>query len=90
VYQKFHDKGFEIFAVSLDREKEAWLKAIEKDNLTWTHVSELKGWNSEVSQAFSVSSIPSNLLIDPEGKIIARNVFGSELYEIIYKIFDND
>ena len=87
VYQKFHDKGFDIFAVSLDRDKEAWLKAIEKDKLTWTHVSELKGWNGEVSQAFCVSSIPSNLLIDPEGKIIARNVFGSELNNIIYQIF---
>jgi peroxiredoxin len=86
VYKEFHDKGFEIFAVSLDREKEAWLGAIEKDNLTWIHVSELKGWNGEVSQKFSVSSIPSNLLIDTEGKIIARNVFGSELHRIVDEI----
>jgi len=91
VYQKFHDQGFEIFSVSLDNNKEAWLNAIEKDNLTWTyHVSELKRWSGEVSQAFGVNAIPTNLLIDPEGKIVARNVFGSELHDLIYKVFDND
>ena len=86
VYQKFHDKGFEIFAISLDSNKEAWLNAIEKDNLTWTHVSELKGWAGEVSQGFCINAIPSNLLIDTEGKIIARNVFGEELRDKIVEI----
>ena len=88
VYQKFHPQGFEIFAVSLDDDREKWLNAIEKDNLTWTHVSELQRWNGAVSNEFCVSSIPSNLLIDPEGKIMARNIFGEELYEKINEIFN--
>jgi len=83
IYQEFHEQGFDIFAVSLDNSREAWIDAIHKDNLTWTHVSELKGWNGEVSNEFCVNSIPSNLLIDPEGKIIARNVFGEELRRIL-------
>ena len=83
IYQDFHEQGFDIFAISLDNSREAWIDAIHKDNLTWTHVSELKGWNGEVSNAFCVNSIPSNLLIDPEGKIIARNVFGEELRNIL-------
>ena len=82
-YQKFHDKGFDIFAVSLDKEKDAWLQAIEKDNLTWTHVSELQGWKGVVSNEFCVTAIPSNLLINPEGKIIARNIFGNELQRVV-------
>lgn len=87
IYRKFHDNGFEIFAVSLDREKEAWLKAIEKDNLTWTHVSELQGWKGAVSNEFYITSIPSNLLIDPDGKIIARNLFGAELERVVGGLF---
>ena len=83
VYQQFHDKGFDIFAVSLDENKEAWMNAINKDNLTWTHVSELKRWHGEVSSEFCINSIPSNLIINPEGKIIARNVFGKELQRMI-------
>jgi peroxiredoxin len=82
-YQKFHDKGFDIFAVSFDNDKEKWINAIHKDNLTWTHVSDLTGKGGNVAQEFCVSTIPSNLIIDPEGKIIARNVFGKELQRIL-------
>jgi len=86
VYHQFNDKGFDIFSVSLDENREAWVNAIHKDNLTWTHVSELKKWHGEVSSEFCINSIPSNLIIDPEGIIIARNVFGKELHHIIDKL----
>jgi peroxiredoxin len=78
-YERFHDKGFDVIGVSLDREKEAWLKAIGDDGLTWTHVSDLKGWNNEVSNMYGVNSIPHNLLLDKEGIIMAKNLRGEDL-----------
>ncbi|GIV29787.1 MAG: thiol:disulfide interchange protein [Bacteroidia bacterium] len=86
-YNKYKDKGFTILGVSLDQNKNAWLKAIEKDNLTWTHVSDLKGWNNEVAQAFGISSIPQNILIDKNGIIIAKNLRGTALEEKLKEIF---
>jgi len=80
-YQKYKSKGFDVFAVSLDRTKEAWLKAIKDDKLTWTHVSDLKYWNSEAAKLYGVRAIPSNVLIDPDGIIIARNLKGEELHK---------
>ncbi|MBI4945686.1 MAG: TlpA family protein disulfide reductase [Bacteroidetes bacterium] len=85
-YNKFKDlkfknaKGFEIYSVSLDLQKEAWLRAIEKDNLYWkNHVSDLKYWNSEAAKIYGISSIPTNLLIDAKGIILAKNLRGSAL-----------
>jgi peroxiredoxin len=78
-YNKFHDKNFTIISVSLDQAKPAWLNAIQMDGLTWSHVSDLKGWNNEVAALFQVRSIPQNLLIDPQGKIIAKNLRGAVL-----------
>ena len=75
-YNKFHDKNFTILSVSLDQAKPAWLDAIKMDGLTWNHVSDLKGWNNEVAALFQIRSIPQNLLIDPDGKIIAKNLRG--------------
>ncbi len=75
-YNKFHDKNFTILSVSLDQAKPAWLNAIQMDGLTWNHVSDLKGWNNEVAGIFQIRSIPQNLLIDPNGKIIAKNLRG--------------
>ncbi|MEJ5961158.1 peroxiredoxin family protein [Pedobacter immunditicola] len=80
-YQKYKAKGFDVFAVSLDRTKEAWVKAIKDDQLTWTHVSDLKYWNSEAAKLYGVRAIPSNVLIDPNGIIIARNLRGEDLQE---------
>ena len=80
-YQKYKSKGFDVFAVSLDRTKEAWLKAIKDDKLTWTQVSDLKYWNSEAAKLYGVRAIPSNVLIDPNGMIIARNLKGEELHQ---------
>jgi thiol-disulfide isomerase/thioredoxin len=80
VYQKYHDKGFEIYSVSLDKDRESWLKAIAKDNLLWPdHVSDLKYWKSEGAAAYGVTSIPYTVLIDKKGKIVAKKLRGEEL-----------
>jgi len=79
LYAKYKDKGFDIVGVSLDREREAWVKAIADDQLVWHQVSELKFWQSEIAQKYGVSSIPSTFLLDKEGKIIAKNLRGEEL-----------
>jgi peroxiredoxin len=78
-FNKFQSKNFTVLGVSLDQAKPAWLNAIQMDGLTWTHVSDLKGWGNEVAALFHVSSIPQNLLIDPQGKIIAKNLRGEDL-----------
>ncbi len=78
-YNKFKDKNFTVLGVSLDQQKEAWVKAIEKDNLTWTHVSDLQFWNNAVAQQYRVQGIPQNFLIDPNGKIVAKNLREEEL-----------
>ena len=79
VYKEFHEKGFDVFGVSLDQKKEDWLQAIEDDNLTWTHVSDLKYWENEAAQMYAVSAIPANFLLDVDGKIIAKNLRGDDL-----------
>jgi len=79
VYNQFKDKGFDILGVSLDREKGAWEKAIADDKLTWHHVSDLKYWQSEAAVKYGIQSIPSTLLLDKDGKIIAKNLRGEEL-----------
>lgn len=78
-YNKFKDKNFTILSVSLDQEKEAWVKAIEKDGLKWNHVSDLQQWNNAVAQLYHIQSIPQNFLIDPSGKIIAKDLRGVDL-----------
>lgn len=80
-FQKFNSKNFTVFGVSLDRpgNKDKWLEAIHHDGLTWTHVSDLQFWNNAVAQLYRVQSIPQNYLIDPEGRIIAKNLRGPEL-----------
>ena len=80
MYNRFHAKGFEIFSVSLDKTREAWVKAIKDDGLVWpNHVSELNYWTSTAGKAYGISSVPSTVLIDRDGKIIARNLRGSDL-----------
>jgi peroxiredoxin len=78
-YNKFKDKGFEVFGVSLDRTKEDWLQAIAEDGLTWTHVSDLKYFDSQAARDYNISAIPFSILIDPQGKIIAKNLRGRAL-----------
>ncbi|MGB3007016.1 MAG: TlpA disulfide reductase family protein [Chitinophagaceae bacterium] len=80
-YTKFKDKNFTILGVSLDKpgQKEEWMKAVMQDNLTWTHVSDLLFWNSPVVPLYKIEGIPYNVLIDPQGKIIAEALHGPEL-----------
>lgn len=83
-YNEFKDKGFTVLGVSLDNEdgREAWLKAILDDGLQqWPHLSDLKGWENDASQLYGVKGIPANFLIDPEGKIVAKNLRGKALAE---------
>jgi len=80
-FNKYKDKNFTVLGVSLDQPtgKEKWLKAIHDDHLTWTHVSDLKFWNNAVARQYDINSIPANLLLDPGGKIIAKDLHGEEL-----------
>lgn len=89
-YNKYKDKGFTVLGVSLDQpgKKDAWLKAIEDDKLTWTHVSDLKFWDNAVAKLYGVRSIPANFLIDPSGKIIAKGLREEELQKKLAEILD--
>lgn len=86
MYNKFKDKGFTIYSVSLDQAKENWLRAIRNDHLTWTHVSDLKYWQSAAAQLYGVNAIPATFLLDREGKIIAKNLRGAELEQKLEEI----
>lgn len=88
VFNKYKDKGFTVFGVSLDRSKEDWVRAIKEDNLTWTHVSDLKYWQSEAAKTYSIQAIPFSLLLDPNGVIIAKNLRGPALESKLAEIFD--
>ena len=81
VFNKYKDKGFQVLSVSLDRPgtKDKWLKAIHDDGLHWWHVSDLKYWDNEVARQYGIEAIPQNLLLDPSGKIIAKNLRGEDL-----------
>lgn len=79
-FNKFKDKNFTVLGVSLDRSKTSWLQAIKDDSLAWTQVSDLKFWNNEVAVKYKIQSIPQNILIDPSGKIVAKNLRGSTLH----------
>jgi len=91
-YNNFKDKkfqngqGFTVYGVSLDRNKEYWINAIKADNLTWTHVSDLKYWNSDAARKYHVRSIPSNFLIDGDGIIVAKNLRGTRLDDTLKKL----
>lgn len=92
-YNKYNDRGFEVLGVSLDglarqqNAREAWLKAIEDDGLTWTHVSEMNGWNTVVKNLYKFNGIPHAVLVDGEGKIIAKNLRGAALDAKLAEIF---
>jgi peroxiredoxin len=93
-FNRFKDKNFTVLGISLDggstgTTKEDWQVAVEKDQLTWTHVSDLKGWANEVAVAWGVRSIPANFLIDPTGKIIAKGLRGEKLHEKLDELLNN-
>jgi peroxiredoxin len=90
VYNKYKDKNFTILSVSLDRAdgRTAWIEAIKNDGLTWTHVSDLKFWNNQAATLYSVTSIPASFLIDPNGKIIARDLRGDDLENKLKEVLE--
>ncbi len=87
MYDQYRDNGFEIFGVSLDRAREPWVQAIADDNLGWPQVSELKYFNGEAPVTYKVNAIPASFLLDPEGKIIARDLRGKSLENKLEEIF---
>ncbi len=89
MYNKLKGKNFEIFGVSLDKNKEKWIEAIQKDQLSWVHVSDLQYWQSAGAQAYGVQSIPATFLVDPTGKVIAKNLRGKALEDRLTQILGN-
>lgn len=90
IYNNYHEKGYNVLGVSLDNKRPNWLEAIAKDNLTWNHLSDLKGWSNEAAKLYGVSSIPHTVLVDPNGKIIARGLRGDELESTLEDIFSSE
>ena len=86
-YEKYHAKGFDILGLSFDNKKEPWVKAIADLKMPWAHLSDLKGWNTVASGVYGVNSIPDNLLIDPQGKIVARGLRAEGLHAKLKEIF---
>jgi peroxiredoxin len=89
VYQQYHDKGFEILGVSLDRTKEDWEKAIKDDQLNWLHVSDLQYWQNNAARLYAVNAIPQTYLLDKDGKIIAKGLRSQELAAKLAELFPN-
>ncbi|MGE5107990.1 MAG: redoxin domain-containing protein [Sphingobacteriales bacterium] len=85
-FNEFKEKNFTVLGVSLDKGKAPWLQAIKDDGLNWTHVSDLKFWSNEVAQLYKITGIPQNILVDPNGKIIAKNLRGEELQQKLKEI----
>ena len=90
LYNEYHDDGFNIIGVSLDKSKSKWLKAIEDDQLDWYHISNLKSWSEPIAKKYGVRSIPKTFLIDDEGKIIAKNLRGGELRAKVEELLGNN
>ncbi len=88
VFNAYKDKGFGIFGVSLDRDKDKWLEAIAKDNLTWPHVSDLKYWDNDAAKLYAVNSIPANFLLNKKGEIIGKGLRGEDLKTKIAELLD--
>jgi len=80
VYNEYKDKNFTVVGISLDDKADRWEKAIKEDNMPWTQLSDLKGWKNELAQYYGIQAIPSNLLVDPEGKIVAKDLRGEALH----------
>ncbi len=87
LYEQYKDKNFEIYGVSLDKDKNAWVKAIKDDNLTWVHGSDLKYWSSDVAVRYGINGIPATYLLDQEGRVIAKNLRGLALEKKLEELF---
>lgn len=88
-YEDFKGKGFTVFGVSYDTKNDNWTKAIKNDNLSWNQVSDLQGWKNTTSDQYGIKAIPSNILLDKDGKIIAKNLFGKNLEEKLSELLGN-
>ena len=86
VWKAYHAAGFDVVGISLDDKTQAWQKAVQKLNLSWTHLSDLKGWESKAVEVFRVWGIPANLLVNPKGKIVASNIGMEELADTLDKV----
>ena len=85
-FNEYKDKNFTIVGISLDKDKSKWLKAITDDNLAWTHLSDLKYWDSEIPALYGVRGIPANVLLDPDGVIVAKNITGEDLHKKLKEV----
>lgn len=87
LYEIYKNRGFEIYGVSFDENKNAWLRAIKDDDVKWIQVSDLRGYQGDVADTYAIRALPQNMLLDREGKIVAKNIFGKELDELISGYF---
>ena len=86
-YNKYHSKGLEIVGVSFDQKKDAWTAMVKKLGMEWPQMSDLKGWQCEAGKVYGIRSIPSNILLDPQGKIVASDLRGEELQKKLAEIY---
>ncbi|MGF2413500.1 TlpA family protein disulfide reductase [Ferruginibacter sp.] len=86
LYKKYKDRGFEVFGVSIDSKKQAWIKAIKQDKIKFTQVNDNGGWNSKVAETYGVSQIPTNFLLDKKGNLFAVDAEGKELDKLINQL----
>lgn len=86
-YEKYHDRGFEVLGISFDNKKETWLAAVKRLNMTWPQLSDLKGWKSLAAVVFGVNSIPANILVDPQGRIVAIDLRDTALVDKLAEIY---
>ncbi len=86
LHNKFKSKGFEVFGVSLDTKKAAWIKAIKQDKIKYTQVIDDAGWNSNVAEKFGIVQIPTSFLLDKEGKVVAIDIEGKELFKLVEEL----
>lgn len=89
VFNDFKGKGFDILGVSFDKDKQKWVNAVKEDGLIWRHVGDLKGWDNTAGKLYGINSIPANVLLDPKGIIIAKNLRGDDLRKKLEEIFVN-
>lgn len=88
LYSKYKDKGFEIFAVSLDDQKNAWKSAVKKDKITWLQVNDAGGWEAPTARAWYIESIPTSYLIDRDGKLLAMDLEQKDLEKALKQLID--
>ncbi len=86
-YEKFHPKGFEVVGVSFDQKKEAGVNAVQQMGMSWPQMSDLRGWECAASEVYGISSIPSSVLVDPQGRIIAMDLRGYDLVKKLTEIY---